>query len=174
MEYPTFVVPSDPVLAEITTFCNQVLLEEAADILHFIAKDSWPRRNTDIQAEFSRISTRCTINSRLIASEASACTFSNTEIWLNENYVKRAQELDQQNSLEDHQNESKLIKIFLAYCLAHEMAHVLVRWKLGPEKQQIVNTSPQKLGSKIPDYSYRAESGWFLEDMVFNGISGLG
>jgi hypothetical protein len=94
-------------------------------------------------------------------------------VWLDEKLVNRARMLDLPENSLDMQNEGKLIKTYLSYCLAHEMAHVIVRWKLKPSQQQLANTSPSKLTSRIPSFSYRPESGWFLEEFAFDGISSL-
>jgi hypothetical protein len=58
---------------------------------------------------------------------------------LDEKLVNRAKMLDVEGNPVDMQNEGKLIKTFLSYCLAHEMAHVVVRWKLSSKQQHLAS-----------------------------------
>jgi hypothetical protein len=170
--YPVFGESADTVINEIIQFCNQVLLKHADHQLYAIAKEIWPEKAI-FEKEFKSIESRCLVQAKTIPSHGISCTFDKNNVWLDEKLVNRARMLDDHENPINLQNEGKLIKAYLSYCLAHEMAHVLVRWKLKPSQQQLANTSPSKLTSRIPKYSSRPESGWFLEEFAFSGISGL-
>jgi hypothetical protein len=171
-EYPVFGHSKDPVINEIIEFCNQALLKHADHQIISIAKECWPEK-TNFEKEFKNIQTLCHIQAKDIPHRGISCTFDKNNVWLDEKLVNRAKMLDHEENSIQEKNEGKLIKTFLSYCLAHEMAHVIVRWKIPSNKQQLANTSPSKLTSRIPEFSYRPESGWFLEEFAFNGISSL-